>query len=106
MPRPALEAEEPEVDPQPFVEAAARPWRAFFARVGSRWEAPRSALYSGSEARVCGVRSGDEAVALYCPEERRIHFELQETALMSRDEFWLVVAHEIGHHVQELSGTF
>ena len=105
LPPPALRGGQPDVDPQPFVAAVSRPWRRAFLRAGLRWTAPRWTFYSGSDARVCGGRSGSEAVAIYCPGERRIHFERESAALMSPGDFWLVVAHEVGHHVQELRGT-
>ncbi|HEY7410155.1 MAG TPA: neutral zinc metallopeptidase [Vicinamibacteria bacterium] len=85
-------------------------WQAIFARSGSRYEAPQLVLFNGSVGSACGYASA--AVGpFYCPADRRLYLDLtffEEMArrLQAPGDFAqaYVIAHEVGHHVQNLTG--
>ena len=70
-----------------------------FARVGDRYEPAEVVLASSSLGEPCEP-PGDWA-GLYCIEERTIYLDTQ----LSRRDWPYVLAHEVGHHVQELRGV-
>jgi len=86
-------------------------WRAEFARRGARYEDPRLVLFSGATQSGCGyaqVQMGP----FYCPVDRRVYIDLDFMAelqqrLGARGDFAAayIVAHEVGHHVQNLIGV-
>jgi len=85
-------------------------WRAEFRSRGSEYADPRLVLYSGEVASACG----EAAAAMgpfYCPGDRRVFLDLSffdelATRFGAPGEFAraYVIAHEIGHHVQNLLG--
>jgi hypothetical protein len=87
-------------------------WTDIFARSGRTYEKPKLVLFSGETRSTCGLASA--AVGpFYCEQDRKVYLDLsffQE--LSSRfgasgdfaDAY--VIAHEVGHHVQNLLGTF
>ena len=85
-------------------------WTKQFAAMGNQYEKPKLVLFSGQVASACGHASA--AVGpFYCPGDRKVYLDLQfyedmETKLSSKGDFAkaYVVAHEIGHHVQNLLG--
>ncbi|MEM7696384.1 MAG: neutral zinc metallopeptidase [Pseudomonadota bacterium] len=86
-------------------------WGRIFAQNGSRYEEPRLVLYSGFTNTACGF--GNAAVGpFYCPADRRVYidlsfFELLDQRLGAPGDFAqaYVLAHEVGHHVQNLTGV-
>jgi predicted metalloprotease len=85
-------------------------WSKVFSERGARYEPPVLVLFSGATQSACGV--GQSAMGpFYCPRDRKVYLDLsffQELA----DRFGApgdfarayVVAHEVGHHVQTLTG--
>jgi len=85
-------------------------WGRLFTRRGAPYEPPVLVLFSGATQSACGL--GESAMGpFYCPPDRRVYLDLsffQELA----DRFGApgdfarayVVAHEVGHHVQTLTG--
>jgi predicted metalloprotease len=86
-------------------------WSQEFAERGARYEAPKLVLFSGAVASACGQASS--AVGpFYCPGDNRVYldtdfFDTMERQLGTRGEFAraYVIAHEVGHHVQNLTGV-
>lgn len=86
-------------------------WAAEFARRGAAYAAPTLVLFSGAVNSACGQASA--AVGpFYCPRDRQVYLDLDffrtmESDLGARGEFAraYVVAHEVGHHVQNLIGV-
>lgn len=82
-------------------------WRSL---LGPRYEDPRLVLFSGAVESACGTTSS--AVGpFYCPNDRRVYLDLaffDEMAhrLGAAGDFAqaYVIAHEVGHHVQNLLG--
>ena len=82
-------------------------WRSL---LGPRYEDPRLVLFSGAVQSACGTTSS--AVGpFYCPTDHRVYLDLaffDEMAhrLGAAGDFAqaYVIAHEVGHHVQNLLG--
>ena len=106
----------PQDDPQAdFIRAilgdTEDTWSRVFEQGGGTYEPPRLVLFSGAVQSACGQASS--AVGpFYCPPDRRVYLDLQFFRELS-ERFGApgdfarayVVAHEIGHHVQNLLGT-
>ena len=86
-------------------------WSAVFQAAGSRYEPPRLVLYRGRDRSACGMANA--AVGpFYCPGDRSLYLdttffrELQNRFGAPGDFAQAyVIAHEVGHHVQNLLGT-
>ncbi len=86
-------------------------WQAQFQAHGASYKQPRLTLFRGSTPTACG--QGEAAMGpFYCPGDQRVYIDLDfydtlRTRLGAPGDFAqaYVVAHEIGHHVQNLEGT-
>jgi len=86
-------------------------WQKEFAQRGARYEPPVLVLYRRGTQTGCGF--GDAAAGpFYCPADRRVYldldfFEVMAARLGANGDFaqGYVIAHEVGHHVQNLAGT-
>jgi predicted metalloprotease len=85
-------------------------WHAEFARLGRRYEEPRLVLFSGATQSGCGFAQAQMG-PFYCPNDNRIYIDLDFMADLQRrlragGDFAAayIVAHEVGHHVQNLLG--
>ena len=85
-------------------------WTEIFAGQGRRYEAPTLVMFTGTTRSACGV--GQAAMGpFYCPADRKAYIDLSFYDQM-RSQFKApgdfaqayVIAHEIGHHVQNLLG--
>lgn len=85
-------------------------WSAIFRERGATYQAPRLVIFSGRTQTACGT--GQTATGpFYCPLDRKIYIDLSFYRLMQQrfkvtGEFAqaYVIAHEVGHHVQNLLG--
>ncbi|MCP2041624.1 putative metalloprotease [Neisseria sp. HSC-16F19] len=86
-------------------------WSDYFARNGQRYQAPVLVLYTGATQSACGT--GQSAMGpFYCPGDQKIYLDLSFYEDMKRQlaaqggdaAFAYVIAHEVGHHVQNLLG--
>lgn len=85
-------------------------WSALFQQMGGRYQAPRLVLFSGATATACGT--GQSAMGpFYCPGDQKVYLDMDFFREMERKfraggDFAraYVIAHEIGHHVQNLMG--
>jgi hypothetical protein len=85
-------------------------WVELFQRAGRQYEYPKLVLYSGAIGSACGL--GQAAMGpFYCPADQKVYIDLAFYAeLKSRFQApgdfaqAYVIAHEIGHHVQNLLG--
>ncbi|HSQ77099.1 MAG TPA: neutral zinc metallopeptidase [Bacteroidota bacterium] len=86
-------------------------WRQIFAQNGATYQEPRLVLFSGSTQSACGYASA--AVGpFYCSADQRVYLDTEFFSDLERQfgasgDFAqaYVIAHEIGHHVQNLLGT-
>jgi predicted metalloprotease len=86
-------------------------WGEIYRQQGGSYEVPMLVLFSGGVDSACG--SASAAVGpFYCPLDRKIYLDLSffhdlEHKLGAPGDFAraYVVAHEVGHHIQQLEGT-
>jgi predicted metalloprotease len=85
-------------------------WREQFRKLGATYEEPRLVLFSGGVDSACGYAQA--AVGpFYCPGDRKVYLDLSFFDELARrfeapGDFAgaYVVAHEVGHHVQNILG--
>ena len=86
-------------------------WREIFAAEGAQYREPTLVLFRGSTRSACGL--GQAAMGpFYCPADQKAYIDLSfydtmRTRFRAPGDFAqaYVIAHEIGHHVQNLVGT-
>ena len=86
-------------------------WAEIFSQAGSRYEAPRMVVYDRDTNTACGL--GQSAMGpFYCPTDRRIYIDPQFFRELAQrhgapGDFAqaYVIAHEVGHHVQTITGA-
>jgi predicted metalloprotease len=86
-------------------------WAGIFAKAGRRYHAPTLVLYRGSTVSGCGPASARMG-PFYCPEDQQVYvdlgfFEDLKSEHGAGGDFAqaYVLAHEIGHHIQNQEGT-
>jgi predicted metalloprotease len=86
-------------------------WGEIFRQAGREYEEPNLVLFSGSVGSACGMASAAMG-PFYCPADKKVYIDLSFFSdLKSRHgapgDFAqaYVIAHEVGHHVQNLLGT-
>jgi uncharacterized protein len=85
-------------------------WRAQFKQMGGTYREPKLRLFRGSEPTACGY--GQAAMGpFYCPGDEKVYidlsfYETMRTRMGAPGDFAqaYVIAHEVGHHVQNLMG--
>jgi predicted metalloprotease len=85
-------------------------WSREFARMDAQYREPELVVYSGRYPTACGM--GDARMGpFYCPADQKIYIDLTfydelEKSFDAPGDFAqaYVVAHEVGHHVQNLLG--
>lgn len=85
-------------------------WHDVFRRLGRDYQEPKLVLFSGATPSACGF--AQSAVGpFYCPGDRKVYLDLGffrdlQTRYQAKGEFAeaYVIAHEVGHHVQNLLG--
>jgi predicted metalloprotease len=104
-------ANDPQVD---FVRAILGEtedvWGAYFGSLGRAYVRPKLVLFSRQVASACGFASS-AAGPFYCPGDRKVYIDLSfyrqlATEFGAPGDFAraYVIAHEVGHHVQNLLG--
>jgi predicted metalloprotease len=86
-------------------------WGEIFNRSGARYTPPRLVAYTRGTQTACGA--GQAAMGpFYCPNDQRIYIDPEFFTELSRrfgapGDFaqYYVIAHEVGHHIQNLEGT-
>ena len=85
-------------------------WTTLFKAEGGSYVRPKLVLFAGSTPTACG--QGESATGpFYCPGDQKVYLDLDFFNLMQQrfkvsGEFAqaYVIAHEVGHHVQNLLG--
>ena len=85
-------------------------WGQLFQQAGGQYERPRLVLFRGATPTACGT--GQTAMGpFYCPGDRKVYIDLAfydtlQRRLGAPGDFAqaYVIAHEVGHHVQNLMG--
>ena len=85
-------------------------WRPRFEAAGLQYAEPKLVLFSGQTSSACGFAQAAMG-PFYCPNDQTVYldmgfFRVMEQQLGSRGEFAkaYVIAHEVGHHVQDEQG--
>ena len=85
-------------------------WGGIFQKMGTRYQPPKLTLFHGQIASACGFSSA-AAGPFYCPGDRKVYLDLSFFQELSQrfgapGDFAraYVIAHEIGHHVQNQLG--
>ena len=87
-------------------------WSAYFRQTGlGEYRNPTLVLYSGATATACGT--GQAAMGpFYCSGDEKLYIDLSFFSSMKQQlgadgdfAYAYVIAHEVGHHVQNLLGT-
>jgi predicted metalloprotease len=87
-------------------------WQSAFQQASQPYDKAKMVIYSGG-VRTGGCGSASSAVGpFYCPGDQRVYIDLSFYQLMQKqlnasgDLAWgYVIAHELGHHVQQQLGT-
>ena len=85
-------------------------WTDIFSKAGRTYTDPKLVLFRGATPTACG--QGESAMGpFYCPVDRKVYIDLDfyqtlKNQLGAPGEFAqaYVIAHEVGHHVQNLLG--
>jgi len=87
-------------------------WSDTFARSGQTYTPPKTNFFSGSVNTGCGGATSDTG-PFYCPADKQVYIDLSffkelETRFGAQGGTFsraYVIAHEYGHHIQDLLGT-
>jgi uncharacterized protein len=107
----AADANDPQVD---FVRAilgeTEAVWGVYFKDMGKVYTRPKLKLFSGQVESACGFASSASG-PFYCPGDQKVYIDLTfyrqlATEFGAPGDFAraYVIAHEVGHHVQNLLG--
>jgi predicted metalloprotease len=85
-------------------------WNTIFSQSGKRYQEPRLVLFTGAAQSACGFAQAAMG-PFYCPADQKVYIDLSfyedmKTRHGVSGDFAqaYVVAHEVGHHVQNLLG--
>ncbi len=85
-------------------------WHELLRQRGRQYREPKLVLFSGQVRSACGI-AGAAAGPFYCPEDEKVYIDLSfydelKTHYHAPGDFAqaYVIAHEVGHHIQKLSG--
>ena len=87
-------------------------WGSVFKQSNAQYRAPTLVLFDGQVRSACGT--GQAAMGpFYCPNDEKLYLDLSffrdlQTRFRAPGDFAqaYVIAHEVGHHIQKLTGTF
>lgn len=85
-------------------------WGNIFRQEGASYKLPKLVIYNGRVQSACGLSSSATG-PFYCPGDQKVYIDLSfQKELQNRfdapGDFAMayVIAHEVGHHVQNLAG--
>ena len=86
-------------------------WNKLFQESGSKYQEPTLVLFRDAVSSACGNASSASG-PFYCPGDNKLYIDLSfyqdlQNKLNAPGDFAMayVVAHEVGHHIQNLNGT-
>ncbi len=84
-------------------------WRTLFANAGARYIEPVLVLYDNAVQSACGYNTAATG-PFYCPGDNKLYLDLSFMRELQRlgapGDFAMayVIAHEVGHHIQNITG--
>lgn len=86
-------------------------WHEIFKEEGATYREPKLVLFSGQVQSACGV-AGASTGPFYCPGDEKLYIDLSfydelQKKFKAPGDFAMayVIAHEVGHHIQKLTGV-
>ncbi|MBR5716841.1 MAG: neutral zinc metallopeptidase [Bacteroidales bacterium] len=86
-------------------------WTAYFQKMGRTYQAPKLVLFTNAVRSGCGAASSSTG-PFYCSADQTVYIDLSFFMSMKQQigadgdfAYAYVIAHEVGHHVQNLLGT-
>ncbi len=86
-------------------------WDSIYRADGQQYEKPNLVLFSNQTQSGCGFASAATG-PFYCPPDHKVYIDLSffkelDERFHAPGEFAMayVIAHEVGHHIQQLNGT-
>ena len=86
-------------------------WTEIFRQNGAQYQVPKMVLYTGGVSTACGQGSAQMG-PFYCSGDQKLYIDLSFFTTMKRQlgadgdfAYAYVIAHEVGHHVEYLTGT-
>ena len=86
-------------------------WTEIFKQNGAQYQVPKMVLYTGGVQTACGQGSAQMG-PFYCSGDEKLYIDLSFFTQMKRQlgadgdfAYAYVIAHEVGHHVEYLTGT-
>lgn len=85
-------------------------WGKMFSTAGQQYPPPKLVLFSDGVESACGMNSSATG-PFYCPGDQKVYLDLSFLSELQRlgasGDFAVayVIAHEIGHHIQNIIGT-
>jgi predicted metalloprotease len=85
-------------------------WGAMFSSAGQTYPSPKLVLFSDMVESACGMNSTATG-PFYCPGDRKVYLdlgflrELKQLGVSGDFAVAYVIAHEVGHHVQNVVGA-
>lgn len=86
-------------------------WNDIFRQMGRQYREPTLVLFTDQVQSACGV-AGAAVGPFYCPNDQKLYIDLSfyrelKTRFQAPGDFAqaYVIAHEVGHHIQNLLGT-
>jgi len=86
-------------------------WGAIFKAAGKRYKEPKLVMFTGAVKSACGMAEAATG-PFYCPADQKVYIDLsfyedlkQRHGAPGDFAQAYVIAHEVGHHVQNLLGT-
>jgi len=86
-------------------------WTQVFAKMGKEYESPTLVLFTSAVQSGCGNASSQTG-PFYCSSDQKLYIDLSFFSSMKESlgadgdfAYAYVIAHEVGHHVQNLLGT-
>jgi len=86
-------------------------WSEIFKQNGAQYQVPKMVLYTGGVQTACGQGSAQMG-PFYCSGDQKLYIDLSFFTTMKKSlgadgdfAYAYVIAHEVGHHVEYLTGT-
>ncbi len=85
-------------------------WTKIFQQAGYQYKPPKLVLYSDMTPTACGTGQAASG-PFYCPGDQKVYLdlsflnELQKMGAKGDFSVAYVLAHEVGHHIQTITGT-